>query len=68
MVLDGTLEIELRDKSLTLKKFEMVVIPKGIEHKPLCNEECKIMLIEPIDTVNTGNTRSDLKDTSLEWI
>ena len=63
MVLDGTLKIELRDKNLTLKKLEMVVIPKGVEHKPVCSEECKVMLIEPIDTVNTGNTLSSLKDT-----
>ena len=68
MVLDGTLIIELKEKTLTLKKLEMVVIPKGVEHKPSCIEECKVMLIEPSDTINTGNIRSGLKDTKLEWI
>ena len=59
--------IGLREKILTLKKLDMVVIPKGVEHKPSCTEECKVMLIEPVDTINTGNT-SSLKDTTLEWI
>jgi mannose-6-phosphate isomerase-like protein (cupin superfamily) len=68
MVLDGNLTIELRDKTLELKKLEMVVIPKGVEHKPSCSEECKLLLIEPTDTINTGNVRSDLTDTKLEWI
>ncbi len=68
MVVDGNLTIELRDKTLTLKRLEMVVIPKGVEHKPSCNEECKLLLIEPTDTINTGNVRSDLTDTKLEWI
>ena len=68
IVIDGDLTIELRDKTLTLKKFEMVVIPKGVEHKPSSKEECKILLIEPITTINTGNIRSKLTDPNLEWI
>lgn len=68
MVVDGNLTIELRDKTLELKKLEMVVIPKGVEHKPKCKEECKLLLIEPMDTINTGNAGSDLTDTKLEWI
>jgi len=68
MVIDGTLTIKLRDGTLTLNKLEMVVIPKGVEHKPSCNEECKVLLIEPTDTVNTGNKKSSLTDTKLEWI
>ena len=68
MVLDGKLTIELRDKTLTLKKLEMVVIPKGVDHKPSCTEGCKILLIEPIHTLNTGNVKSSLTDAILEWI
>ena len=68
MIIEGKLTIELRDKTLTLKKYDMVVIPKGVEHKPSCKEECKILLIEPADTLNTGNVSSDLTDTELEWI
>jgi mannose-6-phosphate isomerase-like protein (cupin superfamily) len=68
VVIDEKLIIELKDKTFTLKKGEMVVIPKGVEHKPSSKEETKILLIEPIGTVNTGNARGDLTDTNLEWI
>jgi mannose-6-phosphate isomerase-like protein (cupin superfamily) len=68
MVIDGNLQIDLRGKALTLKKGEMVVIPKGVEHKPSCKEECKILLIEPAGTPNTGDAGGNLTDTHLEWI
>lgn len=68
IVIDGNLTIDLRDKTLTLNKFEMVVIPKGVEHKPSSKEECKILLIEPMNTINTGNVASKLTDPNLEWI
>lgn len=47
---------------------EMLVVPKGVEHKPICDEECCVMLIEPKETVNTGNAGGALTDTKLEWI
>ena len=68
MVIDGHLQIDLRDKVLHLKKGEMVAIPKGVEHKPSCKEECKILLIEPEGTLNTGDAGGELTVTELEWI
>jgi mannose-6-phosphate isomerase-like protein (cupin superfamily) len=68
MVIEGHLQIDLRDKSLNLNKGEMVVIPKGIEHKPVCSEECTVLLIEPSGTVNTGDAGGELTDTDLERI
>lgn len=68
VIIDGNLQIELRDKTLKLGKGDMVVIPKGVEHKPLCEEECKVLLIEPAGTVNTGNAGGNLTDTNLEWV
>lgn len=68
MVIAGNLVIELRDRTLHLTEGEMVVIPKGVEHKPSCEEECEILLIEPKGTVNTGNAGGRLTDTDLEWI
>ena len=65
-VIDGELEIALRDKILKLKANEMVVIPMGIEHKPKSIGECKIMLIEPGGTLNTGNAGGQLTDTREE--
>jgi len=43
-------------------------VPRGVEHKPICEEECCVMLIEPKETINTGNTVGELTDTKLEWI
>lgn len=68
MIIAGNLVIEFRDRTLHLTEGEMVVIPKGVEHKPSCKEECKILLIEPKGTVNTGNAGGRLTDTYLEWI
>jgi mannose-6-phosphate isomerase-like protein (cupin superfamily) len=67
-VIDGELVIELRDKTLRLKANEMVVIPKGIEHKPKSIGECQIMLIEPEGTLNTGNAGGQLTDARENWI
>jgi mannose-6-phosphate isomerase-like protein (cupin superfamily) len=68
IVFDGTLSIALREKTLNLRKGEMVVIPKGVEHKPFCTEECRVLLIEPAETANTGDAGGSLTDTKLEWI
>jgi mannose-6-phosphate isomerase-like protein (cupin superfamily) len=68
MVIDGNLQIHLRGKTLQLEKGEMVVIPKGVEHKPVSRKECKILLIEPAATVNTGDAGGALTDDEVEWI
>ena len=68
LVIDGRLQIHLRDKILHLKKGEMAVIPQGLEHKPFAKDECKVMLIEPEGTLNTGDAGGDLTVTGLEWI
>ena len=60
IVLDGELIIESRDKTITLKKGEMVVIPKGMEHKPASREECQIMIVEPKGVMNTGDSDDQL--------
>ena len=55
IVLDGEMTIEFRDGRVDLKTGEMFVVPKGVEHKPAANRECKIMLVEPCGVVNTGD-------------
>jgi mannose-6-phosphate isomerase-like protein (cupin superfamily) len=54
-VLKGTLDIELRDRTVTLNSGEVFVVPKGVEHRPVARGEVHIMLIEPTGTPNTGN-------------
>lgn len=55
LVMRGQLEIHLRDGVVTLNEGEMYVVPKGVEHKPVAERECHILLVEPVSTVNTGD-------------
>ena len=68
IVLDGELIIEFRDKTITLKKGEMIVVPKGAEHKPSAQQECQIMIIEPKGVINTGDARGPLTTENDVWI
>lgn len=58
LVLAGTLDIELRDRTITLGPGEMYVVPKGVEHRPVAREEVHLLLIEPTGTPNTGDART----------
>jgi mannose-6-phosphate isomerase-like protein (cupin superfamily) len=55
LVLKGRLDIELRDRTVTLGPGQMYVVPKGVEHRPVAREEVHLLLIEPSGTPNTGN-------------
>jgi mannose-6-phosphate isomerase-like protein (cupin superfamily) len=56
LVLDGELDIELRDRTVTLKPGELFVVPKGVEHRPTARKgEVKLLLIEPTGVPNTGD-------------
>jgi mannose-6-phosphate isomerase-like protein (cupin superfamily) len=68
IVIEGTLDIEFREGKVTLNSGEMFVIPKGVEHKPSALAECKIMLIEPIGVVNTGESESELTTENDVWV
>ncbi len=68
IVIEGEMKIEFEDKIIELSEGEMYVVPKGIEHKPYAEEECKVMIIEPRGVVNTGNTEGDLTASNDVWI
>lgn len=68
IVIEGTLNIEFRDGTVSLDSGEMFVIPKGVEHKPVANSECKIMIVEPKGVVNTGDTDSELTAQDDVWV
>ena len=68
IVLEGEMKIEFKDETVELKKGEMFVVPKGVEHKPYSDKECKIMLVEPKGVVNTGDAESDLTAPNEVWI
>jgi len=68
LVTKGKLLIKLRNKDIWLEEGEFVIIPKGIEHMPVANEEAHVVLIEPKSTLNTGNVRNEKTLTQLKKI
>jgi mannose-6-phosphate isomerase-like protein (cupin superfamily) len=58
-VLKGRLTIEFRDRSIELGPGECLVVPRGVEHRPVAEEETHILVFEPAGTLNTGNVRSE---------
>lgn len=67
-VLEGEFTMEFRDKTVELKKGDMLIVPKGVEHRPVAEHEVSVMLFEPASTLNTGNTHDELTRANLEWI
>jgi len=69
IVIAGNMKIEFRDSVIDLSEGEMFVVPKGVEHKPYSKDECKVMIVEPKDVVNTGNSpKSELTSENDIWI
>jgi len=68
IALDGKMSIEFREGKVALTAGEMFVVPRGVEHKPFAEKECKILLIEPAGTVNTGDAGGDLTAADNVWI
>jgi mannose-6-phosphate isomerase-like protein (cupin superfamily) len=58
LVLQGVLDITMRDRTVTLGPGEMFIVPKGVEHCPIAKEEVHLLLIEPTGTPNTGDVRT----------
>jgi mannose-6-phosphate isomerase-like protein (cupin superfamily) len=67
-IVKGTLKMEFRDETVMLNEGEMIVVPKGVEHKPVADEEVWVMLFEPASTLNTGNVMNDRTKEVLERI
>lgn len=68
IVLEGEMKIAFRDGETHLCKGEMSIVPKGVEHKPIAETECHIMLVEPKGVVNTGEASSELTAEQDVWI
>lgn len=51
--------MHLRDKIITVNQGEFIIMPHGVEHKPVAHEEVEILLFEPSSTLNTGNTENE---------
>ena len=68
LVLEGELTIHLQDGDARVRRGEMIVIPKGVRHKPSSEKECHVMLVEKAGTVNTGDAGGDRTASSDSWI
>lgn len=67
IVLEGELTIELPQGAVRLKKGEMYVVPRGVEHRPRAFRECHVLLVEPRGVVNTGDTGGELTADNDVW-
>lgn len=68
LVNKGSMTICFRDRNVQLNAGDLLVVPKGTEHKPVATEECEILIIEPLGTVNTGDAGGDLTVREEPWI
>lgn len=68
LVVKGRFRIEFRDKTVQLEEGEFIVVPRGVEHKPVADEEAWILLFEPATTLNTGNVENDLTLRELDRV
>lgn len=58
-VVRGGFRMEFRDRTVTLSEGDMLIVPRGVEHRPVADDECWIMLFEPASTLHTGKTVSE---------
>jgi mannose-6-phosphate isomerase-like protein (cupin superfamily) len=68
LVVKGKFRMEFRDREYWLKEGEFLVVPRGVEHRPVAEEEAHILLFEPASTLNTGNAGGEMTVETLERI
>ena len=68
IVIEGEMSLKFRNYEIKLSKGEMYVVPKGVEHKPCAENECKILVIEPKGVINTGDSGGKLTINEEIWI
>jgi mannose-6-phosphate isomerase-like protein (cupin superfamily) len=68
LVVKGRFRMEFRDREEWFEEGEFIVVPRGVEHRPVADEECWIMLFEPASTLNTGNVRNERTVAQLERV
>ena len=68
IVIEGEIYIEFDDGTEIIKAGEMIIVPKGVAHKPYSKKEAKVLMIEPKGTVNTGDIKNELTLLNHDWI
>jgi mannose-6-phosphate isomerase-like protein (cupin superfamily) len=68
LVVDGRFKMEFRDREVWLEEGEFIVVPRGVEHRPVAEREASVMLFEPASTLNTGNVTDEMTVAELDRI
>jgi mannose-6-phosphate isomerase-like protein (cupin superfamily) len=68
LVVKGRLRMKLRDREVTINAGEFFIVPKGVEHLPIAEEEVHVVLLEPASTLNTGNVRNERTVETLDRV
>jgi len=68
LVIAGRLEMQFRDRTVVLERGEFIVVPRGVDHRPVAAEETHVLLFEPATTVNTGSAGGNLTVAAPDWI
>ena len=68
IIIEGKMSLKFRDGEVMLTKGEMFVVPKGVDHKPCSENECKILVVEPRGVINTGDTGGKHTINEEKWI
>ncbi|ADR21062.1 mannose-6-phosphate isomerase [Marivirga tractuosa] len=67
-VVKGSFKMEYRDRTVEVNENEFLIVPRGVEHKPVAEDEVWVMLFEPTSTLNTGDAKSELTKNNLDSI
>jgi mannose-6-phosphate isomerase-like protein (cupin superfamily) len=68
LVVKGRFRMEFRDRSVMVEEGEFIIVPRGVEHRPVADEEAHVLLFEPASTLNTGNVRDERTVAELDRI
>jgi mannose-6-phosphate isomerase-like protein (cupin superfamily) len=68
LVVRGSFRMDFRDRSVTLKEGEFIIVPRGVEHRPVAEQEVEVMLFEPAEIKHTGDVESELTVHAFERI
>jgi mannose-6-phosphate isomerase-like protein (cupin superfamily) len=68
LVIEGSFTMEFRDRKVELHQGQMIVVPRGVEHRPLAKSECSVVLFEPAGLLNTGDGTSTDRSTQGTWV
>jgi mannose-6-phosphate isomerase-like protein (cupin superfamily) len=68
LVIDGVLRMQFRDRDVEVRPGQFVIVPRGVEHRPVADDVVQVVLFEPSSTLNTGNVTDGKTVTELDWI